>query len=280
MAREHRVLSRLWRGYPPAPRALLFCDDESVVGARFFVMEFRAGTVIWGEIPPAMRHHPDVGRRVGFAVVRTLAELHGVDYGALGLADLGRPDGYLHRQVAGWHKRWDLVAPEGGLQIMHDVADRLGRSVPTAQRASVLHNDLKVDNCQFDPADPDRVHSVFDWDMATLGDPLADLGTLLNYWPDPADTPGDRGLYVEGMEHMGLPGQSEVVAAYADATGLDCSEAGWYQAFACWKTAVVLQQLYDRYLRGETTDERMATRGARVAEMGERAWRLLVAGTP
>ncbi len=275
MAREHKVLSRLWRAYPPAPRALLYCDDESVAGSKFFVMEYRQGVVVWNTIPPELARHEDAARRVGFAVVGTLADLHGVDPDSCDLGDLGRPDGFVARQVSGWRKRWDLVAPAGGLPAMQTAAALLDETQPAPQRVAILHNDLKVDNCQFVADDPDHVHSVFDWDMATLGDPLVDFGTLLNYWPDPSDADGDRGVYNEGMEHMGLPTHREIIAAYGASTGLDLSGVAWYQAFACWKTAVVLQQLYDRYVRGETTDERMATRGARVAELADRALRLL-----
>jgi aminoglycoside phosphotransferase (APT) family kinase protein len=278
MEREHRVLSRLWRRFSPAPRALLFCADETIAGSKFFLMEYRDGVVIWDAIPEPMRHHPDVARRVSMAVVRALADLHGVDYKACGLGDLGRPDGFLGRQVRGWSKRWELVAPEPGLPVMYEVAGLLAARQPEPQRASMLHNDFKLDNCQFQPDMPDRVHSVFDWDMATIGDPLVDLGTLLNYWPDPSDVPGNRGIYNDDMECMGLPAHAEIIAAYADATGLDLEDVRWYWAFACWKTGVVLQQLYDRYRRGETTDERMADLGQRVAEMGERALRLLRSG--
>jgi aminoglycoside phosphotransferase (APT) family kinase protein len=277
MAREYRVLSRLWRAFPPAPRASLLCEDQDIIGATFFVMEFRPGVVIWDEIPEPMRHHADVARRVGFAVIEALADLHQVDYVSCGLADLGRPDGFVARQVRGWRGRWELVAPGAAgpaRPLMLEVADMLELTLPRPQRAAILHNDLKLDNCQFDPADPDRVHSVFDWDMATLGDPLVDVGTLLNYWPDPA-TPGHEGFYPPGQDSLGLPSGQEILAAYASATGLDLTGIGWYQAFACWKTAIVLQQLHDRYLRGETSDERMATRGDRVAELAARARRLL-----
>jgi aminoglycoside phosphotransferase (APT) family kinase protein len=275
MAREYRVLSRLWAAFPPAPRALLFCDDVAVAGAKFFVMEYRPGVVIWDTIPASMVHYPDVGRRVGFAVIHAMADLHGVDPASCDLATLGKPDGFVARQVSGWRQRWELVAPDGGLTAMSEAADELHRTQPGPQRVAILHNDLKIDNCQFDPEAPDRVRSVFDWDMATLGDPLIDLGTILNYWPDPSDGPGNKGVYHDGMETMGLPTHAEIIAEYAVLTGLDLSRAGWYQAFACWKTAVVLQQLYIRYVRGESTDPRMATRGARVAELAERTLRLL-----
>ena len=275
MGREYKALSRLWRAYPPAPRALAFCDDESVLGARFFVMEYRPGVVIWDVLPESMAGLPDCGRRVGLAVVDALADLHQVDPCACDLGNLGRPDGFVARQVEGWRARWDMVRPPGGLPAMEEAGNLLDRTRPAPQRVSILHNDLKVDNCQFDPADPDRVRSVFDWDMATLGDPLVDFGILLNYWPDPSDRPGDRGVYVDGMATIGLPTKAEITAHYARRTGLDVSGATWYEAFACWKGVVVLQQLYDRYLRGETTDPRMATRGERVAELANRSLRLV-----
>lgn len=275
MGREYKALSRLWQAFPPAPRALAYCDDETVLGARFFVMEYRPGVVIWDALPASMSSLPDCGRRIGFAVVDALADLHLVDPDACGLGDLGRPDGFVARQLAGWRSRWEAVRPSGGVAAMDEAGELLDRTRPDPQRVSILHNDLKVDNCQFAPADPDRVRSVFDWDMATLGDPLVDLGILLNYWPDPSDRPGDRGVYVDGMAEIGLPTKADITARYRARTGLDVGGATWYEAFACWKGVVVLQQLYDRYLRGETTDPRMATRGQRVAELAARSLRLV-----
>lgn len=276
MRREFRTLSRLWRGFAPAPRALLFCDDHAVVGSDFLVVEYRSGEVIWDAVPPSMQAHEDLGRRVGLAVIDALAQLHLVAPASVGLADLGRPEGFVERQVAGWAKRWDLVAGERTVPLMGAVGDRLARSVPRSSRAAILHNDYKLDNCQFDPADPDRVKSVFDWDMATLGDPLVDLGTTLNYWPDPSDPDDGTGpLVVPGMASLGLPTRAEVVERYAAATGFDLDAVAWYEAFACWKTAVVLQQLYVRYVRGESTDDRMAARGDLVEPQARRAATLL-----
>jgi aminoglycoside phosphotransferase (APT) family kinase protein len=275
MTREFKVLSRLWRSYPRAPRALALCEDKDVLGADFFVMEYRPGVVIWESLPEAMSTLADAGRRIGLAVVDALSDLHMVDPASCELGDLGRPDGFVSRQVRGWRQRWELVAPPDGVAAMSAAAEVLDRTQPRSAVASVLHNDFKVDNCQFSPDDPDRVVSVFDWDMATLGDPLVDLGTVLNYWPDPSDRPDDRGVYPEGLATLGLPTQAEVIEHYARRTGFDVSAARWYRAFACWKTAVVMQQLYDRYLRGETTDPRMATRGERVAELAARSLRLV-----
>jgi aminoglycoside phosphotransferase (APT) family kinase protein len=275
MRREHRILSTLWRSFDRAPRSFLFCDDHGVIGSDFLVIEYRSGEVIWGVVPPSMRHHDDVARRVGLAVVDALGELHSVDPDAAGLGDLGRPDGFVERQVAGWTKRWGLARTEGAEPLMEVVGARLAEAMPRSPRASILHNDFKLDNCQFDPADPDRVRSIFDWDMATLGDPFVDLGTLLNYWPDPSDTEDDKPIMNPGMETMGLPTRGEVVERYAEVTGFDVGDVAWYEAFACWKTAVVLQQLYARYVRGESTDERMESRGAWVSDQAHRAMRIL-----
>jgi len=259
MKREFTVLSQLWQHFDRAPRAYLFCQDDDVAGADFFVMERRRGEVIRSVIPPSMRHHDQVGRRIGFALIDAIADFHLLDPDACGLAELGRPDGFMARQVKGWRKRWDLVADPDWDGAMTDLHARLDASIPDAQRVSLIHNDLKLDNCMFDADDPDRVIAFFDWDMTTLGDPLCDLGTLLNYWPDPADQPGDRRTTTDGLGAMGLPGRAELAARYGDRTGLDVTEADWYDAFAQWKTAVVVRQLHHRWLVGDSTDERMAT---------------------
>ena len=277
MRREHRVLSRLWEFFGPAPRAFHLGTDHSVIGSDFIVMEYRSGVVAWGAVPGPMRRLPDAGYRIGQAVVNALDELHLLDPAACGLDDLGRPDGFVHRQVDGWAHRWRLVAPENGPAgpIMTNVAEALATGLPQPQRVSVLHNDYKVDNCQFRPDEPDSVNAVFDWDMATLGDPLIDVGTLLNYWPDPSDTAEDRPITPPGLETMGLPSRAEVVETYAKGTGLDLAGISWYEAFACFKTAVVLQQLYARWERGETSDQRMAERGQWVLPMARRSARIL-----
>ncbi len=275
MRREYRVLSRLWKHFPPAPRAFHLCTDPEVVGSDFIIMEYRRGEVLWGQLSSSMAPLPAAATRVGRAVIGALADLHLLDPETCGLGDLGRPDGFVARQVDGWRHRWELVAPEQGEELMTEVAIELRQRLPGSQRVSILHNDYKIDNCQFVPGRPDEVNAVFDWDMATLGDPLIDVGTLLNYWPDPADTPDDRPITPQGLHHMGLPTRSEVVDYYAGRTGLDVADVRWYEAFACFKTAVVVQQLYTRWVRGETTDARMAERGAWVGPMSRRAARIL-----
>ncbi|MBI1736279.1 MAG: phosphotransferase family protein [Candidatus Rokubacteria bacterium] len=258
MKREFKVLSRLWRHFDRAPRAYLFCDDPAVLGAGFFVMERRRGEVVRAAIPPAMRAHPDVGRRIAFALVDAMADLHALDPDACNLGDLGKPQGFVERQVSGWAKRWELSRFDDSPPAMEEIHARLVREMPLPSRASIVHNDLKLDNCQFDPANPDRVTAIFDWDMTTLGDPLADLGTLLNYWPDPADPPDAQRGSNAGLRAMALPARAGIVARYAARTGADVAAVRWWEAFALWKTVVVVQQLHRRWVRGESTDPRMA----------------------
>ena len=278
MKREWRVLSRLWRHFDRAPRAHLFCDDHAVAGADFFVMERRAGVVIRDAIPPAMARHAGAGRRVGLALVDAMAELHLLDAEPAGLGDIGKPAGFVARQVSGWRRRWELAEPLSDERVrgpMAAVAERLERSLPAPQRASIVHNDLKLDNCAYDPGDPDRVRAIFDWDMTTLGDPLVDLGTLLNYWPDPADPPDVRRASHDGMRRMGLPSRAEVTARYAERTGLDTAPARWYEAFAQWKTAVVVQQLHNRWRQGASSDPRHERIADSVPALAATAARLL-----
>jgi aminoglycoside phosphotransferase (APT) family kinase protein len=262
MVREYKVLSKLWEHLSTAPRAFLLCEDEEVVGARFFVMERRTGVVVRSGVPDALRRHPEVERRISFALIDAMADFHDVDYEAAGLADLGKPEGFVERQVAGWKRRWDR-AKNVEIPLFDEVHARLERTLPAPGRPSLVHNDLKLDNCQFDPADPDRVKSIFDWDMTTLGEPLADLGTLLGYWAQ-ADDGEDRSPTNALTSQPGFPTRRELAERYAARRGADLSSIRWYEAFAIWKTAVVLQQIYIRWVKGQTQDARFEVLGTRV----------------
>jgi aminoglycoside phosphotransferase (APT) family kinase protein len=225
-------------------------------------MERRTGVVVRARIPDELRRHPDVARRVSFALVDAMADFHDVDYEKADLADLRKPAGFSERQVAGWKKRWD-AAKDVELPLFEAVHARLAASVAPAAGASLVHNDLKLDNCQFDPADPDRVKSIFDWDMTTLGDPLVDLGTLLGYWSEPGDG-ADRSPTNALTNQPGFPARRELAERYAARRDVPLERIAWYEAFAIWKTAVVLQQIYIRFVRGQTTDERFRLMGPRI----------------
>lgn len=286
MKREYRVLSKLWRFYDRAPRAYAFCDDHDVVGSDFVVMERRSGEVMRQVIPPSMEHHTDVARRMGMALTDAMAELHLLDPYACDLGDLGKPDGFVARQVSGWKTRWDLVRPDpddprtsqekiDSLPVMEAVHAHLHATLPPPTRTSFVHNDLKLDNCQFDPANPDRVTSIFDWDMTTIGDPLIDLGTLLSYWPDPSDAPGFERGPSRGLDVPGMATRAEVCHRYSARTGVSVDAIVWYEAFALWKTAVVVQQLHNRWLKGDSTDPRMEIIADRLPMLAQSAALLL-----
>lgn len=280
MRREFRVLSRLWRVYDRAPRAYVFTADHSIAGSDCFVMEFRDGEVIREQLPDSMRGHQQLGRRLTFALTDAMADLHLVDPGECDLDDLGKPEGFVTRQVSGWTRRWELAAPEyrtgsaASAALMFTLGQRLADTMPGTRVNAIVHNDPKIDNCQFDAADPDRVKSVFDWDMATLGDPLVDLGTLLHYVPSAADPPDITGG-VHYPPELELPSRAEITERYATRTGFDVSDITWYLAFARWKTATVFQQLANRSLRGDSKDARNARLGDVVPRLAQSARELL-----
>ncbi len=275
MRREYKVLSRLWKHTRLAPRAYAFCDDKSVCGADFFIMERRTGVVVRSEMPEELKKHDNVGRRLGFAVVDAMAELHSLDPVACELSDLGKPEGFAGRQVAGWSKRWSLVRPANDDGLMDKIAEKLAAEVPTSQRTAFVHNDLKPDNMQFDTEDPDHAKSIFDWDMTTLGDPMIDLGTLVQYWPDSDDPDYAAMTSQPGMLELGLPSRAEIVARYAEMSKLSMADLNWWVAFAYWKTCVVVTQLHTRWLRGESKDPRMAVIGERGPKLAAKAWKTL-----
>jgi aminoglycoside phosphotransferase (APT) family kinase protein len=275
MRREHRVLSVLHRRYRPAPRSLLLCEDDSIIGAVFIIEERRHGFVIRENIPPEFAGRPELNRRIGFALIDALADLHLVPPAEIGLGDLGRPEGYLERQLAGWTRRWQ--AAQGGEEAeraaaaMAPVLDWLGRHLPGSGGAALLHNDYRLDNCLLDSADPGSIAAVLDWDMATQGDPLADLGYVLNYWVEPGDDPAWREIAAMPTWRDGFPSRAEAVARYAGRTGFDVAPIGWHQVFAAFKLAVIIQQIYIRYVRGQTQDQRFRLYWCRVLGLAEKA---------
>jgi len=280
MRREHRVLSVLYQRFPLAPQSLLLCEDEGIIGAVFIVEERRRGFVIRDDIPSEFAGHPELNRRIGLALVDALADLHLVDAAAIGLDGLGRVEGYLERQLSGWTRRWDasLGGPEeeSSRRRMAPVLDWLARNLPkeralNGQVGALLHNDFRLDNCLLDTADPARITAVLDWDMCTQGDPLADLGYVLNYWVEPGDDPAWRAIASMPTWHKGFPSRAEAIERYAARTSSDVDDILWYQIFAAFKLAVIIQQIYIRYLRGQTQDARFATYWRRVLGLADKA---------
>jgi len=254
MKREFRALTGLGPIFDRAPRVFAYCEDDSVVGAPFIVMERRAGAIVRAEIPAELKVHQSVEERISFALVDAMAQFHALDPKDAGLEKLGRPEGFVERQLSGWYKRWHLVndSPDAAFE---DVYELLTSQRPETCRDTLVHNDLKLDNCMFDADNPDRVTTILDWDMTTIGDPLIELGTLLSYWRESGDK--DNRSPTVDLDMDAFPKRQALVDRYAT-SGADVSEVSWYEAFGLWKQAVVLQQLYKRYAARESQDPRMA----------------------
>lgn len=266
MRREFDVLSKLSAVYGPAPKPLLFCEDDSVIGAEFYLMERRRGLIIRGAAPANMENSADLQRSVCRAFIRNFADLHSLDYAA-GLGDLGRPEGYPRRQVEGWTKRY-FAAKTDEHPELEAAIEWLNSNIPAETGASLVHNDYKFDNVMLDPDDLTRITAVLDWEMVTIGDPLMDLGTTLGYWMSQD----------AGEEMMRMPfnprvlmeniSRRQLAEMYAEASGRDVSNILYYYVFGTFKIAVICQQIYARFVKGLTKDQRFANFDRFVAALG------------
>jgi aminoglycoside phosphotransferase (APT) family kinase protein len=257
MGREFRVLSKLYAAYPPAPQPLGYDDTGAVLGAPFYVMKRIRGVILRKDPPEGLELPPDLVRRLGESFLDNLATLHGIDYAAIGLADLGKPVGYVERQVTGWIKRY-YGSQTDNLPEVEPISKWLTANMPPESGAALVHNDYKFDNVVLAADDLTRIAGVLDWEMSTIGDPLMDLGTTISYWIDTADPPD---LQLIRWGPTTLPGsltRADLTARYAERTGRDVSHMPFYLAFAYFKTAVIAQQIYYRFHKGLTQDARFA----------------------
>ncbi len=270
MPRECRVLQAVHPVFPLAPKPVLLCEDPAVIGAVFYVMERRRGLVVRREMPVEFAGDPENPGRISEAMVDTLADLHAIDVEKSGVIGIGKPQGFVERQVAGWTDRWQR-AKTSDVPAIARVVDWLRARIPPATRPALVHNDYKLDNVMLDAADPRRVVAVLDWEMATVGDPLVDLGLLLCYWSEAGDAEVRRDS-ISGV--TALPGwytRAQVVERYAARTGCDLAHIRFYETFALFKVAVVLQQIFFRYHKGQTQDVRFADFDKRVAGLADAA---------
>jgi len=261
MGREYRTLSCLYKGYPLAPRAYVFCEDTSVIGAPFFVMERRTGIVVRRTIPEEFGggRDADVNRRISEVLIDALADLHSVDANAVGLGDIGKPEGFLLRQVEGWAGRYERAKTKE-IELVAEMTAWLRDNMPKSPPPTLLHNDWRLDNMMLDSNDPGRCVAVFDWDMCTLGDPLADLGTLLSAWIEESEMIG-QGQVGMPSNTPGFMTRREAVERYGKRSGIDVGNIAYYYVFGIYKIAVVLQQIYVRFHRGQTQDKRFEAMG-------------------
>lgn len=283
MHREFSVLSKLSAVYAPAPTPLLFCDDETIIGSGFYLMERRHGLIVRGKFPWTFSSglDPATSQKARLAIarsfIRNLADLHNLDYAAAGLGTLGHSEGYNRRQVEGWTKRYFAAKTDEHPELESTIG-WLNKNIPAEFGTSLIHNDYKFDNVMLDPNDLTRITAVLDWEMVTVGDPLMDLGTTLGYWMS-ADA---------GEEMLNMPfnprvlmeniSRCELVEMYAEALGRKLPDMLFYYVFGTFKIAVICQQIYARFVKGFTKDKRFAGFGTFVGRLGQIAERAIQTG--
>ncbi|GAC1412931.1 MAG: phosphotransferase family protein [Actinomycetota bacterium] len=250
VTREYRVMSALHleKGAGvPVPAPLVLCTDQSVIGSSFYLMHPVDGLVVRQELPPELDSFEDRTRMTD-ALVETLVRLHAIDYADIGLQGFGKPDGYLERQLRRMAQLWDL-AKFRDLPDIVEVGEWLAANIPTQRRATIVHGDYKLDNVIFAPSSPASLIAVVDWEMSTIGDPLADLGWLLYWWRDPGDSA--FGLTVSSvMDKEGFPRRREILERYVRQTHEDASQIEWYAALGGWKIAIIMEGSYRRCKAG------------------------------
>lgn len=256
--REHRVLSALAPFDVRTPEPVLACDDTSILGAEFYLMERIQGQVIRQELPEIWQDDPEAHEKIGTEMIDTLIELHTIEHEGTPVEEIGKGEGYMPRQVERWKDQWARTRQRTEevreVSELDHVAGWLDAHLPDTQRITVVHGDYKLDNVMYDGTPP-KLTGILDWEMATLGDPLADLGWMLTFWRDAGD-PTENMLPVESRftEADTFPDRADLMARYNEATGLAVDRLDWYVTFSVWKLAILLEGSYARHLDGKTDD--------------------------
>ena len=266
MMREYQVLAALADTPVRAPRPLVACPDAGVIGVPFYVMEIVEGVVIRETVPDAF----GVADRatIGHEMIDALAQLHLVRPQDVGLQDLGRPAGYTARQVARWSKQWGVMSTRP-LPDVEAVREWLEANVPGNSPTAIVHGDYKLDNVVFAPRAPVRLEAILDWEMATLGDPLADLGYLMMFWPEQGES--NIGGLTQPTQMPGFPPRAELITRYEQATGFSMTDLTFYRTLAMWKLAILTEGLYKRYLAGKADSDWFAVLETAVPQMAATA---------
>ncbi len=262
MGREYAILNELHSLFPLAPKPFLYCDDEDIIGSPFFVMERRHGVVLDTEFPESCQPTPELCRQISETMVDKLVELHSIEYEATGLKEIGRPEGFMERQVKGWIGRYERAKTDD-IPFVEELQKWMIDHLPVSPKPAIIHYDYKLNNVMFDSADLTKMVGIFDWEMTTIGDPLADLGCALSYWTQDDDPIVLRyGLGKPSVTVMpGFISRDQFIEAYAKKSERDVSQIHFYQTFAYFKLAVICQQIYYRWKMGQTQDPRFAKFG-------------------
>jgi aminoglycoside phosphotransferase (APT) family kinase protein len=275
--REWRLLDAIKHTDVRAPRTLLACEDELVIGAPFYVMEYVQGTVITTHIPPPL-DTPEERRRTGLDLVEALAEVHGADWRACGLEGYGKPTGYLERQLRRFTGLWEHNKTRE-LPRVQEVGEWLAANMPESADATIVHGDYRLGNTMVADDAPARVIAIFDWELSTIGDPLADLGYLTVTWIEPADSEDTMFSALSAVTRReGFPSRDELIAHYEERTGRPMSSLRWYQTLALWKAAVFMEGNYKRSLAGTTDDPYLKLFDEGVPRLAEAAHQIIDAG--
>lgn len=276
MGREYRVLSKLKPVLQTIPQPIVYCEDEAIIGAPFYLMERVEGIILRGTLAKQLQWAPEQMRLISESAVDTLAALHQIDIEATGLIELGKPEGYVDRQVKGWIKRY-YKAETDKVPAMDELAEWMQANPPAEGLAGLIHNDFKYDNLVLDPEPPHNIRAILDWEMATVGDPLMDLGTTLAYWTEPEEA---RLMPLAAANLTWLPGnlnRQEVLDRYAQQRGIMIANPVFYYVFGAFKIGVIVQQIYARYQKGHTQDPRFANLLQAVQYFGQRGRKALEA---
>jgi aminoglycoside phosphotransferase (APT) family kinase protein len=273
MSREFNVLTKLSKVYSPAPQPLIYCGDESVIGAEFYLMERRRGVIIRGKVPETAESEKLVNsqsfrRKVVESFVGNLVKLHSLDYQKIGLGDLGKPEGYVVRQVQGWTKRYFNAKTDENAELEKAI-EWINENIPDSHGASLIHNDYKFDNVMLNPQDLTEIVAVLDWEMTTIGEPLMDFGSSLAYWMSEAEGEAMLNQPFNPRVLMENISRRDLIEIYEEKSGTTASDILFYYIFGTVKLAVIAQQIYFRYVKGFTKDERFAGFGRFVNSLGK-----------
>jgi aminoglycoside phosphotransferase (APT) family kinase protein len=270
--RESRILEALQGTEVPTADVLAVCDDESVIGAPFYVMPFLEGHVITTQMPPEL-DSPDERRRTAFELVDALVRVHAADWGAIGLDTLAKHSGYLERQLRRFLGLWEHNKTRE-LPVVQEVGEWLQANLPETPQTTIVHGDYRLGNTMFAEGAPARLIAIFDWEMATLGDPLADLGYMTATWSRPDEGFGTTFDLTTVTHGEGFPGRNELVERYARQSGRDVGDLKWYQALAIWKATVFMEGNYKRAVMGASDDPYLKLFDEGVPQLGEAALRI------
>lgn len=257
MSREVKVMTALQESYPYVPRVVAYCEDEGLLGCEFYIMERIPGIILRRELPRGLALSEEETRQLCTNVLDRLVDLHSIDYQATGLADFGKPEGYARRQIEGWCERYVKARTPNAPTYEHVMA-WLQERIPGEVRHCVIHGDYRFDNVVLDAEDPFKVVGVLDWEMATIGDPLMDLGNSLAYWIDRKDPLLLRIFRLQPTHLPGMLDRDEVVRYYCERTGITCDDFTFYRVYGVFRLVVIMQQIYYRYHHRQTTNKRFA----------------------